>query len=152
MALNKLPNQRRYFYWTLVTWNVSMSHSPSPQIRTLAASMATKLVNHALATQKLLPETAGEALLLVSVSPPDVNLRFLQNEGKKWTTDIEIRRTYIDLLRDSGKFSELREFCKAQIQPGTDDWKLVQGLIDAEIGLFRSDEARAYSSFSIRLM
>jgi len=144
MALNKLPNQRRYFYWNLATWNISMSHSPSPQVRTLAASMATKLVSHALATPKLLPETAGEALLLVSVSPPDLTLPFLKNEGKKWATDIEIRRTYIDLLRDAGKFSELREFCKDQIKPGTDDWKLVQGRIDAEIGLFRSDQARVY--------
>ena len=106
--------------------------------------MATKLVNHALLTQNLQPQTTSEALLLLSVAGSDVALKFLQEDGKKWTSDIEGRRIYIDLLYDAEKFSLLREFCEDEIERGADDWKVVRGWIDGHIGVFRTDTYRSY--------
>jgi hypothetical protein len=104
--------------------------------------MAAKLVNHVLSTSNLLPQTISEALLLVSVAPADVALRFLQGDGKKWTTDIEVRRTYIDLLRDGGQYLQLRDFCEDEISQCVDDWVVVRGWIDGQVGLFRSDPSQ----------
>jgi hypothetical protein len=101
--------------------------------------MAAKLVNHALSSPNLLPETISEALLLLSVAPPDVALRFLQGDGKKWTSDIEVRRTYIDLLYDATKFKLLQDFCDDEIEQGVDDWKVVKGWIDGHVGVFKLD-------------
>lgn len=106
--------------------------------------MAAKLVNHALLSPNLLPETSGEALLLISVAPSEVALRFLKGDGKKWTSDIEGRRIYIDLLHDAEKFSDLRDFCEDEIAQGADDWKVVKGWIDGHLGVFRSDTSQPY--------
>jgi hypothetical protein len=99
--------------------------------------MSTKLVNHALSTPNLLPETTGEVLLLLSAAPTGPALTFLQGDGKKWTTDIEVRRIYIDLLQGAGKYSELRGFCEDEIEQGADDWKVVKGWIDGHVGAFQ---------------
>ena len=104
-------------------------------------------MKHALATSNLLPESISEALLLLSVAPADVALQFLKCDGKKWTSDIEVRRTYIDLLRDAGSFSELRDFCEDQVGLGVDDWRVVQGWIDGYIGVFRCDNSQPYHRF-----
>ena len=104
----------------------------------------TKLIDHALSTPSLLPESIGEALLLVSVAPPDSALRFLLGDGKKWTTDIEIRRTYIDLLCDSENYVALRNFCEDEFEQGVDDWKIVKGWIDGYIGLCHSNKEGSY--------
>jgi hypothetical protein len=101
--------------------------------------MAAKLVNHALSSPNLLPETISETLLLLSVAPADIALRFLQGDGKKWTSDIEVRRTYIDLLYDAAKFKLLRDFCEDEIEQGVDDWKVVKGWIDGHVGVFKLD-------------
>lgn len=106
--------------------------------------MATKLVTHCLSTPKLLPETSSEALISLSVAQDEVALKFLQGDGKKWTTDIEGRRIYIDLLHNAEKFSELRDFCEDEIEQGTDDWKVIRGWIDGHMGVFRSDSAQPY--------
>lgn len=106
--------------------------------------MAAKLVTHALSTPNLLPETSSEALLLLSVAPADVALKFLQGDGKKWTTDIEGRRIYIDLVHNAEKFFDLRDFCEDEIEQGVDDWKVIRGWIDGHIGVFRSDSAHSY--------
>lgn len=114
--------------------------------------MAAKLVTHALSTQNLLPENSSEALLLLSVAPADVALKFLQGDGKKWTTDIEGRRIYIDLLHNAEKFSDLRDFCEDEIEQGADDWKVVRGWIDGHIGVFRSDTSQSYVVSSAELI
>jgi len=101
--------------------------------------MASKLVNYALSSPNLLPETISEALLLLSVAPADAALRFLQEDGKKWTSDIEVRRTYIDILYDAAKFGLLRDFCEDEIEQGVDDWKVVKGWIDGHVGVFKLD-------------
>jgi len=106
--------------------------------------MASKLVNHALSTPKLLPETSSEALLLLSVAPANVALQFLQGDGKKWTTDIEGRRIYIDLLYNAEKFSDLRDFWQDEIEEAADDWKVIRGWIDGHLGVFRSDISQSY--------
>ena len=106
--------------------------------------MAAKLVNHALSSPNLLPETSSEALLLLSAAPAGAALQFLQGNGKKWTSDIEGRRIYIDLLHDAEEFSELRDFCEDEIEQGADDWKVVKGWIDGYVGVFRNDASRAY--------
>ena len=106
--------------------------------------MAAKLVTHALSAPNILPETSSEALLLLSVAPADVALKFLQGDGKKWTSDIEGRRIYIDLLHNAEKFSDLRDFCQDEIDQGVDDWKVIRGWIDGHIGVFRSDSAQLY--------
>ena len=106
--------------------------------------MAAKLVTHALSTPNRLPETSSEALILLSVAPADVALKFLQGDGKKWTTDIEGKRIYIDLLHNAEKFSDLRDFCEDEIEQGADDWKVVKGWIDGHIGVFRSDTSQWY--------
>ena len=106
--------------------------------------MAAKLVNHALSLPNLLPETISEVLLLLSVAPADVALRFLQEDGKKWISDIEVRRTYIDLLYDAAKFNNLRDFCEDEIERGVDDWKVVKGWIDGHVGAFNLDPSREY--------
>jgi hypothetical protein len=111
--------------------------------------MVTKLVNHALSTSYLLPETISETLLL-SAAPAEPALKFLQGDGKKWTSDIEVRRTYIDLLHDAEKFSDLRDFCEDEIEQGVDDWKVVKGWIDGHIGAFRSDPSQLYFALSCR--
>jgi hypothetical protein len=163
MVLNKLPNQRKYFYWVLTTWKVGSvltrvifanpeTHSPDSQIRSLSLSMAAKLVNYAISSPNLLPETISEALLLFSVAPADVALRYLQSDGKRWTSDIEVRRTYIDLLHQAAEFTDLREFCEHAIEHGIDDWKVVKGWIDGHVGIFNLDpsteyRARSYSSW-----
>lgn len=155
MVLNKLPHQRKYFYWVLTTWKVgsvfsrfsiadSQTKSPDSQIRALSLSMAAKLVNHALSSPNLLPETISEALLLLSVAPADTALRFLQEDGKKWTSDIEVRRTYIGLLYEAAKFGILRDFCEDEIEQGVDDWKVVKGWIDGHVGVFTLDASTEY--------
>lgn len=105
--------------------------------------MAAKLVTHALSTPNILPETSSEALLLLSVAPADIALKFLQGDGKKWTTDIEGRRIYIDLLHKAEKFSDLRDFCEDEIEQGTDDWKVIRGWIDGHVGVFRLNSAHS---------
>jgi len=107
--------------------------------------MATKLVSHALATPNLLPETSGEALLILSIASTEVALKFLQGDGKKWTSDIEGKRIYIDTLQDSNKFSDLRDFCEDEIEQGVDDWKVVRGWIDAHVALFQADTSQTYN-------
>ena len=106
--------------------------------------MSAKLVNHALATPNLLPASIGEALLLLSVATKPDSLQFLEGDGKKWTSDVEVRRIYIDLLRNAEKFTELRDFCEKEIREGVDDWKVVQGWIDGYIGVFRFDPSQTY--------
>jgi hypothetical protein len=106
--------------------------------------MAVKLVNHALSSPNLLPETSSEALLVLSAAPADAALQFLQGDGKKWTSDIEGRRIYIDLLHNADKFSDLRDFCEDEIEQGADDWKVVKGWIDGYIGVFRCDMSQLY--------
>lgn len=101
--------------------------------------MATKLVNHVLSTPKILPETTGEVLLLLSAAPPGPALNFLQGDGKRWTSDIEVRRIYIDLLQDAGKYDELKGFCEDEVDQGADDWKVVKGWVDAHIGFSNSN-------------
>jgi hypothetical protein len=100
--------------------------------------MATKLVNHALSTTTLLPERSSEALLILSIASPDIALKYLLGDGKRWTTDVDGRRIYIDLLHDAKKYSELRDFCQDEIEQGADDWKVVKGWVDGSIGLFES--------------
>lgn len=106
--------------------------------------MSSKLVSHALATPNLLPVSIGETLLLLSIAKDTDALQFLQGDGKKWTNDIEVRRIYIDLLRNAGRPAELRDFCQGQIDQGVDDWKIVQGWIDGHVALFRSDHSQGY--------
>jgi hypothetical protein len=106
--------------------------------------MATKLVNHALSTPNLIPQSISETLLLLSAAPDDVAIRFLQGDGKKWASDIEVRRKYIDLLYNAGKFSELRDLCEDEIVQGVDDWKVVKGWIDGYVGVLRSDPTETY--------
>ena len=108
--------------------------------------MYSKLVDHALATPNLLPESVGEALLLLSAAPVKAALTFLQGQGKKWTRDIEIRRLYIDLLRSSGRMIELRDFCEDEVEQDVDDWKVVQGWIDGSVNCVRSNESPKYFS------
>jgi hypothetical protein len=144
MVLNKLPNQRKYFYWLLTTWKVSSDYNQSNQVRTLSTSMSAKLLNHALATPSLLPESISEALLLLSIGSPDVSLRFLQSDGMKWKSDIEVRRIYIDLLHDSGRFRDLRDFCDDEVEQGVDDWKVVKGWIDGHVGCLLVDPSQTY--------
>ena len=106
--------------------------------------MAAKLVNHALSSPNLLPETISETLLLLSVAPADLALRFLQAEGKRWTSDIEVRRVYIDLLCNAAKFKDLQEFCQDEIEQGVDDWKVVKGWVDGHVGVFKLDASMEY--------
>jgi hypothetical protein len=143
MVLNKLPNQRRYFYWLLTTWKVSSAHNPSSQVRMLSTSMSAKLLTHALSTPTLHPETISEALLLLSVSNPETSLKFLQGDGMKWRSDIEVRRIYIDLLHDAGRYVELRDFCDDEVEQGVDDWKVVKGWIDGHVGCLRTDASQS---------
>lgn len=110
--------------------------------------MITRLVNHALSTSNLLPETISEALLLLSAAPAEAALKFLQGDGKKWTSDVEVRRTYIDLLHDAERFSDLLDFCEDEIEQGVDDWKVVKGWIDGNIGVFRSESSQLCSTLS----
>lgn len=107
--------------------------------------MSTKLVNHALSTPSLLPETTGEALLVLSVAPASPALSLLQGDGKKWTSDIEVRRMYIDLLHEAGRHSELQGFCEDEIDQGADDWKAVKGWIDGHLGIFHSNPSETYN-------
>jgi hypothetical protein len=113
-------------------------------MRGLSIPMSIKLVNHALATPSLVPESVGEALLLLSIAPAEVALKFLQRQGKKWTSDIEIRRLYIDLLHGSNQSSQLRDFCEDEVEQGIDDWKVVKGWIDGYVGCFRSHASDVY--------
>jgi hypothetical protein len=106
--------------------------------------MLTKLVDHALSTPHLIPESIYEALLLFSIASPDVALKFLTGAGEKWQTDIEGRRIYIDLLHSKGHFPQLREFCEKQVASGVDDWKVVKGWIDGYIGCCRADPTQLY--------
>jgi hypothetical protein len=107
--------------------------------------MSSKLIDHALSTPNLLPQAIGEALLLVYVAPPKAALQYLQGDGKKWVSDIEIRRTYIDLLRDARNYAELRDFCEDEVQQDVDDWKVVRGWIDGYIGVRRANKDGAYA-------
>jgi hypothetical protein len=100
--------------------------------------MATKLVIHALSTPNLLPEKSSEALLILSIAPPELALKFLSGDGKRWTSDIEGRRIYIDLLHDAKKYDQLRSFCQDEIVEGVDDWKVVKGWVDGHIGLIQA--------------
>jgi len=106
--------------------------------------MSSKLVSHALVTPNLLPVSIGETLLLLSVANDSDALRFLQGDGKKWANDIEVRRIYTDLLRNTGKPAALRDFCQGQIDQGVDDWRIVKGWIDGHVALFRSDRSQGY--------
>jgi hypothetical protein len=107
--------------------------------------MSTKLVDHALSNPNLLPETTGEVLLLLSAAPTVPALTFLQGDGKKWTTgDIEVRRTYIDLLQGACKYSDLRGFCEDEIEQGADDWKVVKGWVDGHLGMFQQTTSEMY--------
>lgn len=106
--------------------------------------MSTKLINHALSTPNLLPGTIGEALLLLSAAPAGPALDFLQGDGKRWTSDIEVRRTYIDLLQGSGLYPELKGFCEDEVDQGADDWKVVKGWTDGHLGVLQSDPSTMY--------
>jgi hypothetical protein len=107
--------------------------------------MSTKLVNHALSTPTLLPDATGEVLLLLSAAPAGPALNFLQGDGKKWTSDIEIRRTYIDLLQGAEQYAELQGFCEDEIDQGADDWKVVKGWIDGHLGVLNTDPSKMYT-------
>jgi hypothetical protein len=119
------------------------------QLRTLSASMAGKLLAHAIATPNLRPDTISETLLLLSVGPSEISLKFLQGDGQKWTTDVEVRRIYIDLLHDVGRYVELRDFCNDQVEKGADDWKVVKGWIDGHIGALRADPSQRYVLYQV---
>jgi hypothetical protein len=106
--------------------------------------MAAKLVNHALSTADLIPQTISETLLLLSVMPAEMALQFLQGDGKKWTRDIEVRRSYVDLLHNAEKLSQLRDFCEDGIEQGVDDWKVVKGWINGIVGMLHSDPRQTY--------
>jgi hypothetical protein len=113
-------------------------------MKALAVPMSSKLIDHALTAPNLLPESAGEALLFLSIAPAEKALKFLQGEGKKWTSDIEIRRFYIDLLLGAEEYVELRGFCEDQVEQGIDDWKVVKGWIDGHLNCFRSKLSDKY--------
>jgi len=108
--------------------------------------MASKLVDHALSSPNLSPQSITEALLLLSVAPDEVAIRFLQQSGKKWAEDIEVRRIYIDLLEKAQKYTDLRDFSQNQLDQGVDDWKVVTGVINAWLGLIRLDSSQTYVS------
>jgi hypothetical protein len=98
--------------------------------------MLVRMATHALSSQFLLPQSVGERLLIMSIIPQDAALKFLAGEGREWTSDVEIRRKYIDCFRNAEHFVELRDFCDSEIQRGTDDWAVVQGWIDGMVGCF----------------
>ena len=77
--------------------------------------------------------------MLLSVAPDGVALKWLKDEGKKWTGDIEVKRVYIDLLFNAKEFCQLRDFCQDEIEEGVDDWKVVKGWIDGSIGALHAD-------------
>ena len=118
-------------------------------MRALSIPMSSKLIDHALSTISLLPETTGEALLVLSIASAESALKFLQGIGKKWTSDIEIRRTYIDLLQNANRLAELRDFCEDEIEQGADDWKIVKGWVDGYLGCFRSTASDRYRTIDL---
>jgi hypothetical protein len=104
--------------------------------------MAVKLLTHAISTPNLQPELPSEAVLLLSVAPAEIALKWLQTDGNKWTNDIELRPRYIHLLNQAKEYAQLRDFCEAQVEEGASEYRVLRGWITATIEIGRADPSQ----------